>query len=206
MVKVKICGIRGLEAAKAAEEYGADFIGFIFSPQFRRFIAPELAADICRKVSGVKKVGVFVDEDISYVNETAKMCGLDYVQLHGHESEEYALKVECPVIKAWRWQDDFEPARADAYPSEYILLDSFAKGKVGGTGVAFAWQEAVKDTLGLKTPVILAGGIDAGNVKEAEEIFRPYAVDASGSMEINGEKSIEKIKEFLMAAKDRGGA
>lgn len=203
-LKVKVCGIRSLEAAQAAEQNGADYIGFIFSPRFRRFIEPEKAATICKGVKKVKKVGVFVDEDLDYVNATAELCGLDYVQLHGSEKAEYAKVVCRPVIKAWRWGDDFSVAEAEAYPSEYALVDSYTKGMVGGTGETFAWRQAAKDITRLQKPFFLAGGISAANVREAEEIFKPFAVDASGSMETDGEKSVTKIKEFLQAAKGGG--
>lgn len=203
-MKVKVCGIRSLEAARAAEDNGADYIGFILSPRFRRFLALDKVAEICQAVQRVKKVGVFVDEELAYVNETAKLCGLDYVQLHGHETGEYAAQVCRPVIKAWRWGDNFTVAGAEAYPSAYALVDSYSQGKVGGTGETFAWREAARDLSRLTKPYFLAGGISAANVREAEEIFHPFGVDASGSMEIEGEKSVVKIKEFLAAAK--GGA
>jgi len=203
-MKVKVCGIRSLEAAETAETSGADFIGFIFSSRFRRFLAPAKAAEICKALSRVQKVGVFVDEELSYVNEVAELCGLDYVQLHGHEAEEYASAVNRPVIKAWRWGDNFSVAEAEAYPSAYVLVDSYSQGKVGGTGETFAWREAAKDLSKLSKPYFLAGGISAANVREAEEIFHPFAVDASGSMEIDGEKSSKLIREFLQVAKGGG--
>ncbi len=200
---IKICGIRDIEAARAADEAGADLIGFIFSTAFRRYIEPAKAAEICRSVRKVKKVGVFVDEAADYVNETARICGLDFVQLHGHETAEYAATINCPLIKAMRYGDDFTAAAANDYPAEMILVDSFAKGKVGGTGQTFAWQEAAAETAKLKKPFLIAGGISQENAGEAVKIFAPDGLDASGSLEDeDGNKSPQKIRDYIKSLRN----
>ena len=201
MTKVKICGIKTLEAAAAAAEHGADFIGFIFFERSHRYIDPRGAAEIARRVSGVKKVGVFVDEPIEVVNSIADRVRLDYVQLHGHENADYALKIERPIIKAWRFGDNFDVQSANDFPSEIVLLDSFIKGKVGGTGQLFNWTAAAQLTERLKKPLLIAGGISAENVSTAIEMFRPFGIDVSGSLEIDGEKSVELIEKFLRAVR-----
>lgn len=199
---IKICGIRDIEAARAAEEAGADFIGFILSPGFKRTIEPEQAAKICRSLRRVKKVGVFVDAPVDFVNSTAALCGLDYVQLHGHESSEYAEEINFPRIKAMRYGDDFTAEAANGYPAEMILVDSFAKGKVGGTGQTFAWQAAAAETEKLTKPFLIAGGITRENAREAIRVFNPAGLDASGSLEDEaGNKSPEKIREYIKAVK-----
>ena len=137
---VKICGMKTEEAALAAEAAGADLLGFIFYKDSRRYVAPERVKDISAGISHSRKVGVFVDAPISEVNEIAEFCGLDYVQLHGHEDEAYARQVARPVIKAYRYGDNFKAEEAEKYPAELILLDSFVKGEAGGTGKTFAWQ------------------------------------------------------------------
>ncbi|HCB93999.1 MAG TPA: phosphoribosylanthranilate isomerase, partial [Selenomonas sp.] len=105
---VKICGMKTEEAALAAEAAGADLLGFIFYKDSRRYVAPERVKDISAGISHSRKVGVFVDAPISEVNEIAEFCGLDYVQLHGHEDEAYARQVARPVIKAYRYGDNFK--------------------------------------------------------------------------------------------------
>ncbi len=201
-MKVKICGIRTLEAAKAAEAGGADFVGFIFYPGSSRYIEPEQARKIAGEITGPKKVGVFVDEDPAQVNEIARLVGLDYVQLHGHEDISYAAAMERPIIKAWRFGDGFSAGMANAYPSEIVLLDSFAKGQMGGTGQTFAWREAADEAGQVTKPLLIAGGISIRNVKEAAEIFRPFGVDVSGSLEEDGQKSPQRIGEFLCYVKN----
>lgn len=199
-MKIKICGIRDLAAAEAVAK-GADFMGFIMCDRFRRYIPPEQVKEICTAVAGCKKVGVYVDQDVAYVNETAEFCGLDYVQLHGHESVEYAKQIEKPIIKAFRYGDDFTVEAANTYPAEIILVDSYSKNKVGGTGLTFAWREAATEIRKVNKPCMIAGGIKAATVQEARRIFNPYGVDASGSMEIDGNKSPKLIAEFLEATR-----
>ena len=125
------------------------------------------------------------------------------MQLHGHESAAYARAVCRPVIKAFRWGDDFSAEKANEYPAEIILLDSFSKDAVGGTGQRFRWREAAEETVRLEKPLLVAGGIASGNVREAEEVFCPYGVDVSGSLEIEKRKSVERIREFMAVVQKR---
>ena len=197
-MKIKICGLRSIEAARTAKESGADFLGFILWPNSRRYIASEEAARIVRAVRGnVMTVGVVVDQDVGEVVETARFCGFDAIQLHGHEPPEFAetLRRETGVkiIKAFRWRDDFDAEAANAYPADYVLLDTFKKGMAGGTGETFRWREAAEETRKLKKPLFLAGGISKENAREAAHILNPCALDVSGSLEENGEKPIRWI-------------
>ena len=203
-MKVKICGLCTEEAVFAAEEAGADFLGFVFYGKSPRHVLPEAVRDLTRHVHRAKTVGVFVDAAVDEVNVIAEFCGLDLVQLHGHEPPEYARAVRRPVIKAFRWGDDFSVEKANAYPAEIVLLDSFSKEAVGGTGERFRWREAAAETARLEKPLLVAGGVASGNVQEADELCRPYGVDVSGSLEIERQKSIEKIREFMAAAKGCG--
>ena len=151
-MRVKMCGMKTIAAAYAARDAGADYIGFIFARESRRYITPKDAHSICAAVDVVKKVGVFVDADPEEMNEIAAYCGLDYVQLHGHEPAEAARRVERPVIKAYRCGDDFDADAANAYPAEIILVDSYAPGAAGGTGAAFAWEDAAREIARVTKP------------------------------------------------------
>ncbi|MBR1581035.1 MAG: phosphoribosylanthranilate isomerase [Selenomonadaceae bacterium] len=205
MTKVKICGIKTIEAAEAAVEHGAAFIGFIFFDRSRRYVEPNVAAEICRRVHGVKKVGVFVDEASDAVNVIADRVGLDYVQLHGRETSDYARAIERPIIKAWRFGDNFDVRSADEFPCDIILLDSYIKGMAGGTGQLFNWTAAARLTAGLSKPLMIAGGISIENVGTAIDMFRPFGVDVSGSLEIDGVKSVELIEKFMSAVRSIDG-
>lgn len=202
-MKVKICGLRTEEAVLAAEDAGADFLGFIFYEKSHRHVLPEEVRELTKHVQCAKTVGVFVDAPLDAVKAAADFCSLDFVQLHGHESAAYARAVCRPVIKAFRWGDDFSAEEANDYPAEIILLDSFSKDAVGGTGQRFRWREAAEETARLEKPLLVAGGIASGNVREAEEVFCPYGVDVSGSLEIEKWKSVERIREFMAVVQKR---
>ena len=202
-MKVKICGLCTEEAVLAAEDAGADFLGFIFYEKSHRHVLPEEVRGLTKHVRRAKRVGVFVDAPLDAVNAAADFCSLDFVQLHGHESAAYARAVCRPVIKAFRWGDDFSAEEANDYPAEIILLDSFSKDSVGGTGQRFRWREAAEETARLEKPLLVAGGIASGNVREAEEVFCPYGVDVSGSLEIEKRKSVERIREFMAVVQKR---
>ena len=198
-MRVKMCGMQTLAAARAAEAAGADYIGFIFAQGSRRYAAPETAHEIAREMQRVKKVGVFVDAPMAEVNQIADAVGLDYVQLHGHETAEMARMAERPVIKAYRYGDDFDAETANVYPAEIILVDSYVKGAAGGTGLTFHWQEAAREIARVTKPVLIAGGITAANVREAVETFHPFGIDVSGGLEEDGVKSKAKITAFMAA-------
>ena len=202
-MRVKMCGMKTVSAALAAEEAGADYIGFVFAKKSRRFIAPKAAQEIARELCHAQKVGVFVDAPMDEVNAIAALVGLDYVQLHGHETAETARGSERPVIKAYRYGDDFDVDAANKYPAEIILVDSYLQGAAGGTGTVFAWQEAAREIARITKPVLIAGGITAENVGEAAVIFHPFGVDVSGGLEEQGEKSEEKIRAFMEAVRRR---
>lgn len=200
-MRVKMCGMKTLAAARAAEAAGADYIGFIFAKGRRRYITPEAAREIVREMSRVKTVGVFVDAPMNEVNEIAAFVGLDYVQLHGHESAEVAWQAEHPVIKAYRYGDDFGVEEANAYPAEIILVDSYVRGAAGGTGTVFPWEEAAQEIARVRKPVLIAGGITAENAGKAMAMFRPFGLDVSGGIEENGAKSEAKIRAFMEAVR-----
>ncbi|WP_314825922.1 phosphoribosylanthranilate isomerase [Selenomonas noxia] len=202
-MRVKMCGMKTVSAALAAEEAGADYIGFVFAKKSRRFIAPKAAQEIARELRHAQKVGVFVDAPMDEVNAIAALVGLDYVQLHGHETAETARGSERPVIKAYRYGDDFDVDAANKYPAEIILVDSYLQGAAGGTGTVFAWQEAAREIARITKPVLIAGGITAEKVGEAAVIFHPFGVDVSGGLEEQGEKSEEKIRAFMEAVRRR---
>ena len=193
---VKICGIKTAAAARAVENSGADFLGCIFYRKSRRFVSAETAAEILRPLK-IKKVGVFVDENPETVNRIAETVGLDYVQLHGSETAEYAEKISAPVIKAYRYGENFSAEAANSFPCEFVLVDSFVSGRAGGTGKTFDWQSAAREVAKVTKPVFIAGGISQDNFTKAAEIFKPFALDVSGSLEVNGEKSPALIESFL---------
>lgn len=201
MIKVKICGITNLEDAVAAVEAGADMLGFVFAASPRR-LSPEAAAKIITALpKDLKKVGVFVDEDALQVKEISQICNLDYVQLHGSETPEYANNLGLSFIKAFKVKDGTVVGKIEKFGPEMFLLDSYDPQKAGGTGRSFEWNIAAKAArLGR---MFLAGGLTPENVAQAVKVVKPYAVDVSTGVEKSpGKKDHAKTKKFIAEAKE----
>ncbi len=202
MVKIKICGITNLDDALLAAELGADALGFIFYAKSPRKVEPETARSIIAQLPPfVAAVGVFVDEDAAAVQEVAAQVRLDWVQLHGQESPEYCRNLGRKVIKAFRIQDEDSLRRLADYrgAAQALLLDTYKKGQVGGTGEIFDWHLARKAKQ--YGPIILAGGLTADNVAQAIATALPAAVDAaSGTEAAPGKKDPAKLRAFFEAA------
>ena len=212
--KIKICGIKTVEAAQTAVESGASLIGMIFYPPSPRFVTPEAAEKL---VAAVKKleprpalVGVYVNVPLAEMAAAAERYGFDYLQLSGEETPEQvaALTKVRPVIRALRLpsQIEVEEALRQADPfgrldKVRLLLDTHKKGSYGGTGETGDWEAA--RAIAARYPTLLAGGLNAGNVAYAIEQVRPWGLDVSSGVERDGapgEKDLNKIKEFCSAA------
>lgn len=201
MVKVKICGITNKEDALLAVDLGADALGFIFAPSPRR-ITPQKAKEIIDILPPfVDRVGVFVNEEISRVKDIAQFCSLTTLQFHGDESSRYCTQFSQKVIKSFSIKEEIPPNIFE-YKVDAYLLDTFCEGKRGGTGKIFNWEVALKiKKLGF--PLILSGGLNPDNVKDAIRKVRPYAVDVGSGVEDHpGKKSREKLREFIQKAKE----
>ena len=185
MIKVKVCGLTRLEDALLAASLGAHALGFIFYPQSPRFVAPEKAAEISRRLPPfVLRVGVFVNEEPWKIREIQKKVGLDLVQLHGDESPEFCTQFFPRVIKAFRVKEERDLERIHPYRGKVsaILLDTYVKGLAGGTGKTFDWAIARRaKSFGL--PIILAGGIGPENAARAVEEVSPYGLDVNSGVE-----------------------
>lgn len=194
---VKICGITVLEDALAAAEAGAAALGFNFYPKSPRYIAPEAAVRIIERLpAGILRVGVFVDEPPDTVREVMRVAGLDVAQLHGGEPPS-ALPAGVRVWKAFRVDERFRPDIMEGYEAEAFLLDGPAESLYGGSGLAFDWSRA----RGLGRRIVIAGGLDASNVRAAIEIARPWGVDACSRLESSpGRKDHARMRDFLKAA------
>ena len=203
MVKIKVCGITDTEDALMAAELGADALGFIFYPPSPRSIKPEAAKNIIAQLPPfVTTVGVFVDEAAATVKELAATVGLDWLQMHGKETPEYCRSLDRRVIKAFRIRGENSLTGLAAYKGvvQALLLDTYKKGQVGGTGETFNWdlaREARK-----YGPIILAGGLTPENVAQAIATAQPQAVYvASGVEAAPGKKDPLKLTEFIKAVR-----
>ncbi|MHB9072104.1 MAG: phosphoribosylanthranilate isomerase [Desulfobaccales bacterium] len=204
MMRIKICGITNVEDALLAAELGADALGFIFYPKSPRCVTPDAAREIIAQLPPfVMSVGVFVDEEAAVVQYLAVRAGLDWVQVHGGESPAYCRSLGRRVIKGFRIKDesslkDLEPFQGAV---QAFLLDTYKKGQVGGTGETFDWRLAREAKR--YGQVILAGGLNPGNVAQAIKIAQPQAVDtASGTEAAPGKKDPEKLRAFFSALRE----
>jgi len=190
-MKVKICGIRSLASAQAAIDAGAEFIGFNFVPTSKRYIDPNVCQIIIDQIRGeIKIVGVFKNAAVDEVNNLARQLGLDYVQLHGEEDDEYIKQIDAPVIKSSNGIQNTTYKHAT-----FLLLDRKEQGQGSMVAVDFAKY------LAKRNEIFYAGGLTPDNVIAIIEIVKPYAVDVAGGIETNGKEDVDKIKAFIANAK-----
>jgi phosphoribosylanthranilate isomerase len=196
--RVKICGITRLEDALAAIAAGADALGFVFYPPSPRSVESTVAEAIIKQLPPfVSTVALFVNESPEQVRAVIEQTGIDLLQFHGDESPDYCSQFERPYFKALRMSPDIDVvAETKRFTSaRAVLLDAYRAGVPGGTGEAFDWDRIPAD---LSMPLILAGGLDQHNVKQAINQVKPYAVDVSGGVEAaKGLKDSAKIISFM---------
>jgi phosphoribosylanthranilate isomerase len=200
--KVKICGITNWPDARRAVEAGADFLGFNFYAGSPRYIEPEKARRIVRRLpKRVGAVGVFVNESEEKMAEIARSVGLAQLQLHGDESPAVVRRLSrsFSVIKAVRVRKSFRATQLNRFKdAKALLLDSFDAKQRGGTGKAFNWSAASHVNGGMK--IFLAGGITPENVEAAIRITKPYAVDVCSGVEAKpGKKDAKRLKDLMRA-------
>jgi phosphoribosylanthranilate isomerase len=198
MTEIKICGITNLEDASYAAECGADALGFNFYAQSPRCVSPKSTKEIIEKIpDGITTVGVFVNHDALEVIKTVEFCGLDLVQLHGDESPEYCRRFPSSLlIKAFSPRDENDLQKVSSYPVRAILVDAYDPSLYGGTGKRSDWRLAarVRETHLL----IIAGGLNQDNIREAIEIVSPHAVDVNSGVESSpGRKDSQKVKAII---------
>ena len=203
VVRSKICGITRIEDALAAVEAGADAIGLVFYGKSPRAASVEQAAAILQALPPfVTTVGLFVDMPRDELQQLLQRLPLDLLQFHGDESPADCEGHGRPYIKALRVRpgEDVAAAMAPYSGARGILLDTFVEGVPGGTGASVDWSLVPGNAA---KPIILAGGLDAGNVAAAIRQVRPYAVDVSGGVEASkGIKDADKIRAFVRAVRD----
>jgi phosphoribosylanthranilate isomerase len=200
--RIKICGITTPEDALSAISFGADAIGLVFYPASPRAVTLQQAASIAAVVPPfVSVVALFVNEEVSRINQILSSLPIDVLQFHGDESAEFCEQFNRPYIKAVRVKAELDLSHVcSAYTTaKGVLLDAWQDGVPGGTGKTFDWRLAA---LELPLPVVLAGGLNGGNVSEAISALQPAAVDVSGGVELSpGIKDHAKIKQFISAVK-----
>lgn len=205
MVKIKICGIKRIEDVCYVNQYLPDYIGFVFADT-RRKVSLETAAMLARELDPqIRRVGVYVRQEIGLLTESLISGTVDYLQLHGDEDAAYEETlfesliqhgIDNPqerCIKAYRIRGAEDFRKIGETKCRWILLDTYSPALPGGTGEHFNW-ELIQ---GMDREFFLAGGINVGNVERAIREVKPYAIDISSSLETDGMKDKEKIREFM---------
>lgn len=197
-MEIKICGLTRPEDVALAAELGADYVGVILYPGSPRGVGVERAAELFAAAGSARRAGVFVRPKIEFLAESVEKAGLDVIQLHGGESDEYIdeVKERFPECRVWAARHiagagDIEPALR--CPADRLVLDAAR----GGSGIVCDWSLAAR--VALERPAMLAGGLNAGNIAEAVKAVNPFGVDLSSGVE-SGEKGIKshtKLKEIF---------
>ncbi len=201
--RIKICGIRDPATGRAAAEAGADAIGFVFHAASPRAIDPEAAAAVARALPPfVATVGLFVNRDAGAVREVLARVPLAMLQFHGDETPDFCDQFGLPWIRAIRVgpEVDLLECAGRFQRAAALLLDAQVAGEFGGTGSVFDWALVPP---ALARPVVLSGGLDAGNVGRAIRAVKPWAVDVSSGVERErGVKDAGRIEEFVRSVRD----
>lgn len=195
---IKICGITRSEDAIAAAQLGANALGLVFYPPSPRAVSISQAQAIANATPPfVQLVGLFVNATVEEINQILKKIPLNLLQFHGEELPEFCGQFQRPYIKALHIKEnvDLNEQITSYHSARGILLDTFNPNLKGGTGETFDWKLIPKH---LKKPLILAGGLNPENVKQALLQVKPSAVDVSGGVEeTKGIKSFAKMQTFI---------
>ena len=207
ITRVKICGITRKQDAELAAQAGAAALGFVFYAKSPRAVSVEKFKNIAQLLPPfVCKVALFVNPCVAEVEAVLQTGLCDLLQFHGDESAAFCEQFNKPYIKAVRVKDENSIMQAEVlFPlASALLFDAFDEKLFGGTGKTFDWQLLAKLKQNMQKPLIVAGGLQRGNVSEAIRILQPWAVDVSGGVElienekpVKGVKSAEAIYAFM---------
>jgi phosphoribosylanthranilate isomerase len=227
MTWIKICGTTNIEDALMAVEAGADALGFVFYEKSPRNVTAEVVREIVAKLpEKVEKVGVLPDGSSSQFRHIAEQCGLTGVQIQvplsvstgstratglGSTLKKIYLSFSAADLMGDnpRINVDFStfartPNGQNQNPFGTVILDSGTLQNPGGTGKVFDWEAAVPlvETMRQTVKVVVAGGLNPGNVGEAIRILKPWGVDVVSGVEASpGKKDPEKIRAFINAVR-----
>lgn len=198
--RIKFCGITREEDMQLAVSLGVDAVGLVFATDSPRVVDVQQACTLIDRCGPfVTRVGLFMDQNASTINDIIRQVPLDMLQFHGNESEQWCASFGMPYLKSVPMGGTDTKLESSSYASAAaLLLDSNELGQPGGSGKTFNWQKVPQ----LNRPIIIAGGLNAGNVGMAIEQLAPYAVDVSSGIELaKGKKDSNKMKDFIKSVR-----
>ena len=201
MITLKICGIRRAEDIEEINKYPEiKYAGFVFYKKSKRYVTPQQAAELIKLLRpDIKAVGVFAEVTADEAKTIADTAGLDILQLHSDEDEDFIAALSgYKIWRALRVKDSSSLLEADRYKVSGFVLDGFTKN-YGGEGVGFDHSLArdfVKNHF-----TVIAGGINSGNINEVYSLLKPNVTDLSSSVETDGFKDGEKIRQLITAVR-----
>ena len=204
-MRIKMCGLRRPDEIIYANECLPDYIGFVFA-ESRRKVSGGEAKKLGEQLDPlVKKVGVFVNEPLRSLISISEEAGLDIIQLHGDEDDEYIREVRHKtgkeIWKAVRVRTAKDIQAAQELPTDKLLLDSFSEESYGGTGKVMDF--AVLDQAEIRKPYFIAGGLTVDNLPVILRNTEPYGIDISSVIETGGVKDREKMRKVIQLCKRR---
>lgn len=199
---LKLCGLRRAEDIQAVNASPPDYIGFVFADSPRRVSISQAANLRMHLHAAIGVVGVFVNEALDTVLETVRVVGLSVVQLHGQEDADYVetLHNKCSGLAVWKAvrftgrQDIIEGERTGA---DALLVDAAVPGIAGGSGKRADWELLQTCRGMISLPLILAGGLSADNLAQAQLQLHPDGFDLSSGIETGCMKDPQKIKQVV---------
>jgi phosphoribosylanthranilate isomerase len=204
-VQIKICGISRPADADMAIAAGANALGFNFFNGSKRYVPFEKNHPWIASLAGrTFRIAVVVNAPQNELTTLRDSGCFEAVQFHGDETPEFCADAGFPVwIRAVRLRGEESFINALKYKTPYLLLDGWSPAVYGGSGRKIDWDSAGQFVAGQPTRrVILAGGLDPENVKEAIKAVRPYAVDTASGVESSpGRKDSRRVADFITAAR-----
>lgn len=197
-MKIKICGITREEEIRMLNDAGVDYAGFVFYKKSRRNISIEEAVRLKEMlIPSIKSVAVTVSPDVKLV-EMIEAAGFDLIQIHGNLDEEILRKTRHPVWRAMNISDASVMKEYAGLPDgiEAVVVDA----PDPGSGETFDWKDGESIRISGKK-LVLAGGLNAENVRRGIKIFSPDVVDVSSSVEGKQGKDKDRINEFVNAVR-----
>ena len=202
MTRIKCCGMTQVGDALLAARLGADAIGLVFTARSRRQVTLARAREIVAALPPfVASVALFMDDEPGLVRQVLDEVRPTLLQFHGNESDAWCAQFGYPFLKAIAMGEGVAALpRLREYPQAAgLLLDGHAAGEAGGSGRVFDWLLLPRDPA---QPLVLAGGLHAGNVGDAVRAARPWAVDvASGVESAPGIKDPARLEAFIRAVR-----